>query len=122
MKEIRFYKLENGKAPFQQWISELKDSSAATTINVRVRRLVLGLRGDFKRVGKGVLELRIHHGPGYRVYFAEHGKATIVLLIAGNKSSQKQDIKQAITYWKDYKEKLNEKKRTKNHKRNYWQL
>ena len=109
MKELRFYRTENGKEPFRSWIESLKDFIALT----QVRRLALGQRGDYKRVGKGVFELRIHFGPGYRIYFSEHGKEVILLFSGGDKSSQKRDIKQAITYWQDYKKQFQKQKSEK---------
>lgn len=64
-------------------------------INIRVRRLSLGNAGDVKPVGDGVSELRIDYGPGYRVYFVANGSELILLLIGGDKSSQKMDIAKA---------------------------
>ncbi|MDF1764510.1 MAG: type II toxin-antitoxin system RelE/ParE family toxin [Oleibacter sp.] len=106
MKSLRFYRARNGKQPFIDWLQTLKDLSAIALINTRIRRLAIGQRGDCKRVGKGVYELRIHSGPGYRVYFSEVGKDVIILLLGGSKKAQKRDIKQAITYWLDFKERL----------------
>ena len=64
-------------------------------INIRIRRLSLGNAGDVKPVGEGVSELRIDYGPGYRVYFVTSGSEIILLLIGGDKSSQKMDIAKA---------------------------
>ena len=104
MKKLRFYQTENGKEPFKNWLESVKDKAAMAQINNRVRRLALGQRGDCKRVGNGVFELRIHYGPGYRVYFSEQGKELVILLLGGDKGSQKRDIKQATLYWKNYQE------------------
>lgn len=104
MKSLRIYKTREGKSPFIEWIENVKDHIAIAQVNNRVRRLSLGQRGDYKRVGKGVFELRIHHSSGYRVYFAEQGKEIVILLLGGDKSSQKRDINQAIRYWQDYQE------------------
>ena len=82
---------------------------ALAQINNRIGRLALSQRGDYKRVGKGVYELRIHYSPGYRIYFAEQGRELVILLMAGDKSSQKRDIEQAISYWQDYKGQYREK-------------
>ena len=64
----------------------------------------MGNFGDYKSVGDGVYELRLFFGKGYRVCFAEHGRAYIVLLLGGDKSSQLRDITLAKRYLKDYKE------------------
>ncbi len=69
----------------------------------RLTRLEAGLFGDCKRVGTGVMELRIDYGPGYRVYFARHGATVILLLLGGDKRKQEHDIAQAKSYWQDFK-------------------
>lgn len=109
MNSIRIYRSRNGKEPFVEWMDSIKNFAAVAQVNNRVKRLILGQRGDYKRVGKGVFELRIHFGPGYRVYFAEYGKEVVILLLGGDKGTQKQDIKQAISYWQDFKERYHEK-------------
>lgn len=70
---------------------------------MRLGRLALGLRGDWRNVGQGVCELRVDHGPAYRLYFGQDGPAVIVLLCGGEKSSQSRDIERAHGYWKEYK-------------------
>lgn len=70
----------------------------------RILRIELGDFGDHKRIGDGVSELRIDIGQGYRVYFGSIGKATVVLLLAGNKSTQSRDIERAKECWKDHQE------------------
>lgn len=77
---------------FRKWRTGLKDARAGAVIAVRLARLVNGLPGDVKPVGNGVGELRIHYGPGYRVYFKRSGSVIIVLLCGGDKSSQDKDI------------------------------
>lgn len=72
-------------------------------IHQRINRAALGNVGDCSSVGQGVYELRIHHGPGYRIYFAYEGETILLLLIGGDKSSQKEDIKAAQHYLKQYK-------------------
>lgn len=77
---------------FVKWESRLKDKRAKTIIASRLMRLAEGLLGDVEPIGGGVSELRIHYGPGYRVYFQRKGNLLIVLLCGGNKNSQARDI------------------------------
>jgi putative addiction module killer protein len=77
---------------FARWLDDLRDRRAAARIIVRVERLGFGHLGDHKSVGGGVTELRIDHGPGYRVYLLRRGDRLIVLLCGGDKSSQAKDI------------------------------
>lgn len=81
---------------FKAWIAGLRGNEARARINVRLRRLAMGLTGDVKPVGEGVSELRIDHGPGYRVYFKRRGQLVLLLLCGGDKRTQTADIKQAI--------------------------
>jgi putative addiction module killer protein len=81
---------------FSTWIRSLRDRYAKARILVRIDRLKLGLPGDVKPVGKGVSELRIDYGPGYRVYFTMRGEELILLLAGGDKRTQERDIKKAI--------------------------
>ncbi len=74
---------------------------------MQVDRMELNLFGDAKSIGDGLSELRIHVGPGYRVYFGKEGKRIILLLCGGNKSSQTKDIEQAKKYWDDHKRRYN---------------
>jgi putative addiction module killer protein len=80
---------------FQKWHRKLKDERAKAIIASRLLRLASGNAGDVLPVGDGVSELRIHYGPGYRVYFRQMGSVIIVLLCAGDKSTQDRDIKTA---------------------------
>lgn len=82
-------------ARFSDWLRGLRDGVARARIAARVQRLALGNPGDVRPVGGGVSELRVHHGPGYRVYFARHGAALVVLLCGGDKSTQDRDIADA---------------------------
>jgi putative addiction module killer protein len=83
-------------AVFDQWFDGLKDIQAKARITARLRRVELGNLGDCEPVGEGVAELRIHYGPGYRIYFCRKGVKIIVLLAGGDKSSQHRDIKKAL--------------------------
>src|SRR5690554_4512372 len=89
---------------FLKWESQLKDKRAKTIIASRLMRLAEGLLGDVEPVGGGVSELRIHYGPGYRVYFQRKGNLLIVLLCGGNKNSQARDIATAKELAKEQSE------------------
>ncbi len=80
---------------FDRWLTDLQDRRAVARIAARLDRLASGNPGDAQPVGNGVSELRIHYGPGYRVYFLHRGPVLIVLLCGGDKSSQDKDITQA---------------------------
>jgi putative addiction module killer protein len=80
---------------FKKWRTRLKDEQVRALIASRLDRLAFGHTGDAEPVGQGVSELRIHHGPGYRIYFQKRGGKIIVLLCGGDKSTQAKDIKMA---------------------------
>jgi putative addiction module killer protein len=80
---------------FATWLDGLADRRAAERIAQRILRVQSGLLGDVKPVGGGVSELRVDHGPGYRVYFVQRGRVLIVLLCGGDKRSQARDIERA---------------------------
>lgn len=81
---------------FDSWLSSLRDKIAKARIISRIRAAEAGNFGDCGPVGEGVSEMRIHVGPGYRVYYTRTGDVFYLLLLGGNKSSQSRDIKQAI--------------------------
>jgi putative addiction module killer protein len=80
---------------FDIWLSGLVDQKALAKIVSRIERLGLGNPGDVKPVGGGVSEMRVAHGPGYRVYFKQTDKTIVLLLCGGDKSTQQKDIKRA---------------------------
>ena len=89
---------------FRRWHRKLRDRKARAVIAARLLRLANGLFGDTVPVGVGVSELRIHYGPGYRVYFVRRGADIIILLCGGDKSTQKRDIEKArylAAEWED---------------------
>lgn len=100
---VDIYLAPNGKQPFTEWFQTLRDIRTQARVENRLRRLSLGLLGDHRSVGSGVIELRLDIGPGFRIYFARFGN-TITLLCAGNKHTQTRDIERAKGYLKDYKE------------------
>jgi putative addiction module killer protein len=86
---------------YRDWINSLKDLAGRARVQVRVDRLVHGNPGKHRVLTEGVCELKIDFGPGYRVYYTERDGALIVLLAGGDKSTQSQDIKTAITLAKN---------------------
>jgi putative addiction module killer protein len=81
---------------FVQWLDDLRDLQARARVQARIERLAAGNPGDVEPVGEGVSELRIDHGPGYRVYFKKRGRALIILLAGGDKRTQAKDIRAAL--------------------------
>ncbi|MHB1099647.1 MAG: type II toxin-antitoxin system RelE/ParE family toxin [Burkholderiales bacterium] len=81
---------------FDTWLSALKDKLGRARIIHRIRSAEHGNFGDCEPVGEGVSEMRIHFGPGYRVYYTRRGEVIYLLLLGGDKSTQKRDIKRAI--------------------------
>lgn len=80
---------------FRKWRTELKDQRARALIASRLERLAFGHAGDVKPLGRGISELRIHYGPGYRIYFQRRGDVIVILLCGGDKSTQAKDIRTA---------------------------
>ncbi|GBF82217.1 type II toxin-antitoxin system RelE/ParE family toxin [Aphanothece sacrum] len=91
---------------FEKWLSSIADIRSRRKIILRIQRLKVGNFGDYKSVGKEILELRIHHGPGYRVYFSKKGNVLVILLSGGDKDSQKTDIKKAQQIWQEIKDEI----------------
>jgi putative addiction module killer protein len=100
--EVLHYLLEDGSDPFQDWLRALTDLRGRLAVYQRVNRLAAGNAGDHKVCRRGVWELRIDVGPGYRVYFARPSRETVLLLSGGVKRRQPRDIERAISYWTDY--------------------
>lgn len=80
---------------YAKWETSLRDRKARAFVAARLERLSYGLLGDVRSVGNGVSELKIHYGPGYRVYFHQRGREIIILLCGGDKDSQSRDIRLA---------------------------
>ena len=88
-------------ATFKRWFRGLRDRNAVARINARLRNVSLGNVGDAKPVGGGIFEMRVHHGPGYRLYFLREG-TTVVVLCGGDKGSQQRDVERAGRVAKDW--------------------
>jgi putative addiction module killer protein len=86
--------------PFERWIKGLKDQRGRAKILTRLDRLTLNNPGDVRWIGDGVSEMRIDFGPGYRIYYTRHGN-NYVMLVGGDKSTQKKDIRRAIALAKE---------------------
>ena len=91
-------------AEYEKWFETLKDRTARVRVDMRIRRLSLGNLGTVEPVGEGVSELKIDYGPGYRVYFVQHGSHYVLLLIGGDKSTQARDIRRAKELARKYTE------------------
>ena len=87
---------------YKKWFKSLHDDRAKGRIDVRIRRLSLGNPGDVKPVGEGISEMRIDHGPGYRIYFVKRRNEFILLLIGGDKTTQQKDIAKAKQLAKEF--------------------
>jgi len=83
-------------AEFVDWLDDLKDKKAQIRIVARLRQVEVGNFGDWQSVEGEVSEMRVHYGPGYRLYFVRRGRVIVVLLHAGDKSTQKRDIRRAV--------------------------
>jgi len=102
-RTVNEYTDEQGKSPYAQWLRGLRDVRAKAKIIMQVDKMELGLFGDVEPIGDGLSELRIHYGPGYRVYYGKAGRQVYLLLCGGDKSTQSKDIKKAKVYWQDHK-------------------
>jgi putative addiction module killer protein len=102
--ELRRYLTASGRDVFGDWLSRLRDARTRAKIVARIDRLSAGNFGDVKALRDGFFELRIDWGPGYRVYYALLGRSCVLLLCGGDKRKQVSDIKRALEYLKDYRE------------------
>ncbi len=98
---IEYYFTEDGEKPFKDWLEGLKDISARQKVRIRLDRVRLGNLGNNRYVGDGVYELKIAYGPGYRIYYGLEGKTVVLLLLGGDKASQRKDIALAKGYRSD---------------------
>lgn len=86
---------------FDQWLRRLQDRKGRARILARLESAQLGNLGDVRSVGEGVREMRVHIGPGYRVYFAQRGRVLLLLLCGGDKSTQARDLAKARRVLRD---------------------
>jgi len=100
--KVRELLLPDGANPFRDWLETL-DHQTRAVVQTRVLRFEMGNLGRTRSVGHGVIENKIDHGPGYRIYFGLDGKELVLLLLGGTKKTQKKDISTAHGYWKGYK-------------------
>ena len=112
-KEILHHITSSGSDPYQRWYMRLKDQKTQIAISNRISRLRSGNFGDFKRLHKDPInynsyELRIHYGPGYRVYFGVFQNDIVILLCGGTKGTQQRDIIRAQNYWNDFLKQMKE--------------
>ncbi len=105
VRKVKMYELESGIEPVPEWIESL-DRIGILRIYRRIAKLRKGNLGDHKNLGGGLYELRIHFGPGYRMYYCEVDGEVILLLCGGSKARQQKDIARARKYLLDYKRRL----------------
>jgi putative addiction module killer protein len=101
--EIVIYKDSLHRQPLLGWLKSLKDAQARQRVWTRIARLQLGNFGDCKPLRGGILELRIDHGPGYRVYLSRQGSLVVLLLCGSDKADQSRAISDALEYLADWK-------------------
>ncbi|OGR87143.1 MAG: addiction module protein [Elusimicrobia bacterium RIFCSPLOWO2_01_FULL_60_11] len=102
-RNILYYETRDGKIPFREWVYDLPSEKTQEIIHNRISRLRSGNFGDCKTVGGGIFELRIHYGPGYRIYFGEIENTIVLLLLGGEKDTQIRDIMKAQSFWEDFR-------------------
>jgi len=95
MIEIRRYATRAGRIVFSEWFAALADGHAQARVADRIDRIEEGNFGGCKSLGGGLFELRIHYGPGYRIYYAMIGRTCVLLLCGGDKRKQSADIERA---------------------------
>lgn len=102
-KVVVVYRTQDGDEPFIDWLFSFQDKLIRHRIEARINRIEQGNYGDHKRF-KGIVEIRLDFGKGYRLYCGEDGKMLVVLLVGGEKSTQDKDIVKALDHWRDYHE------------------
>ncbi len=103
-KKVNYFVMKGGYSPFENWLNKLDHPVQAIILRTIQRVATGGAKKSIKSLKENLFEIKISHGPGYRVYFAEEGNRIIILLIGGNKRTQNRDIKKAREYWSSYKQ------------------
>lgn len=104
MKEIRIFRLPNGRSPYADWLEGLSEG-LQFRIDSFVERVAMGgAKKNVRSLGDQIFEIKINTGPGYRVYFGQDGECLILLLLGGDKGSQRRDIAKAKEFWRLYYE------------------
>ncbi|MDE0556344.1 MAG: type II toxin-antitoxin system RelE/ParE family toxin [Candidatus Poribacteria bacterium] len=103
-RNLQVHRTSRGREPFTEWFESIQDRKTQNRIEARLNSIKYGNFGDCQSVGEGVFELRLHFGPGYRIYFSVVNNTIVLLLCGGDKTSQARDIVRAKTYWVEYKE------------------
>ena len=105
---VNAYRTSSGREPFTEWLDSIRDKITQSRIKKRIDRVEDGNMGDYRRLGTNLYELRLDFGPGYRIYFSiyfsESDSSTLLLLCAGDKSSQTRDIERAKEFSLDAKQ------------------
>lgn len=101
-QQLEIFCRANGTEPFTRWLGGIAARHVRASVLDRLTRVEAGNFGDMRAVGDGVLELRVHLGPGYRVFLARDGPARVVVLLGGTKATQRRDIAQARLLWREY--------------------
>ena len=107
-RHVRNYVTPDGREPYEEWVNSYRNRKTRAIIRERVNRLHLGNFGDYKRLTADLYELRIHYGPGYRVYFGMVDRVIVILLCGGSKKTQRRDIERANEYWEELRRRTNE--------------
>jgi putative addiction module killer protein len=102
-RQVLKYSDARGREPLSAWLKTLKDAKGRAAVYVRINRMEHGNFGDYVSVGDGVFEMRIHLGPGYRIYFGVDDDESVLLLCGGPKRSQRRDTARAKRIWKEHK-------------------
>lgn len=102
MEKVELYRTKSGGCPYEDWLDGLEIGTQARISTFVDRVAHGGSKSNVKALKDGVFEIKINVGPGYRVYFGKKGRKVVLLLLGGDKSSQKNDVRKAKEYWAEY--------------------